>query len=521
MAIAGSIPSTLPASRPLGGAALVGLLLVAAGTTPSPVAAAEIVIGPVAGGLTIDGEVGEWLDKPPSLLLQPAAVAARSGRIWLAESEDGLIVAGRVGGPPPHFPTRAAELGGGDHVELAATLVEDLPLPKIGWTEASGPVELTAAGDCGRLEKLAGDRNAVIDCEAWFRDQVAYRRQFLELFVRRWWLAPGLIEESLASRTFAALPAAARDALEPLAPKGAPVARFRTPTDSGYSFEILVPWDALPPSPVLELSRLRLSVDVASPATSQPRPQEEAKPMLPARLEPPRRWRLSRCGYPLAGLAGSGTASLQGLFLPTAGAEVASLFLMENPVIGETAATDGFSPGITQITYFSQTLAPDVAVCGPPLAVRRGETVASQADVSVSPGLKVQPVKGGWLIADGPYTGDGGRLANECGGCPMISLRVFYIAAAGGVPVTAFDDSWPIEEADVIAGAGRNARVTLRPDLTVIDAYEAEPVEERSRPEWLHVRHCYDADAYAFKECGRWPEAAPPAGLALPPELPP
>jgi hypothetical protein len=244
--------------------------------------------------------------------------------------------------------------------------------------------------------------------------------------------------------------------------------------------------------------------------------------MLPARLEPPRRCCLSRCGYPLTGLDGSGTAQLPGFFLPTASAEVASLFIIENPVIGDTAATDGFSPGITPITFFSQVLAPDVAVCGPPLAVRRGETVVSQADVSVSPGLKVHPVKGGWLVADGPHTADGGRLANdECGGCPMISLRVFYIAEAGGAPVTAFDDAWLIEDADVSGGAGRNARVTLRPDLSVIDAYEAEPVEERGRPGWSHVLHCYDAEAHAFKECGRWPKAAPPPGLALPPELPP
>ena len=59
------------------------------------------LVGPVAGGLTIDGDAGEWLDKPPSLLLQPLASGARSGRVWLAESEDGLIVAGRVGGPTP------------------------------------------------------------------------------------------------------------------------------------------------------------------------------------------------------------------------------------------------------------------------------------------------------------------------------------------------------------------------------------------------------------------------------------
>jgi hypothetical protein len=496
---------------------LAGFLLVglAGGIAPWPVAAAEVVIGPADGGVTIDGEVGEWLDKPPSLLLQPVA-GARSGRIWLAESEDGLIAAGRVGGPPPQFPATPAGLDGGDRVELAVTLIESLVLPKIGWSEASGPVELAAAEDCTRLESLADDQNAIADCKAWYGEQVAYRRQFLDLFARRWRLAPGLVEETRAHRAFAALPAAAQNALKPLAPKSAPIARFTTPTDSGYSFEILVPWDALPPSPVLELSRLRLSVEAASRRSDG---ADGAAAMLPARLEPPRRWRLSRCGYPLADLDSAGR--LPGVFLPTAGADVDTVFIAENPAARDRPATDAFSPALSRTTFFSQLLAPDVAVCGPPLAVRRGETATSQPEVTVSQGLKTRPVKGGWLVADGPYTGEGGPFANdECGGCPLISLRVFYIAAAGAVPVTAFDDAWLIEDADAVSEGGGSARVMLQGDLTVIDAYEAD-VDERGRRAWSHVRHCYDADAHLFKECGRAPVTGPPPGLAMPPEPPP
>ncbi len=529
MAAVLAVRSTSPARRRGGLAGVIFIGFVAA-AIPATVAAADVVIGPVEGGLTVDGDVGEWLDKPPSLLLQPTE-GGRGGGVWLAESDDGLIVAGRIGGPSPHFPASAAEWGSGDHVELAVSLVEDVPLPKIGWTDESGPVDLATAEDCARLETLADDANAVADCEAWYREQAAYRRQFRELFLRRWRLAPGLVEESLARRSFVALPVAAREALKPLAPKGAPVARFMTPTDSGYSFEVLVPWDALPPSPVLELSHLRLAVDAVSAGAggdgpvattaSERRPQEETGSMPAARLEPPRRWRLSRCGYPLEGLDSSGTSRLPGFFLPTACPDAASIFIIENPARGDGPVPDGFSPGITTTTFFTQSLAPDIAVCGPPLAVRRGETVTRLADVSVSPGLKVHPVKGGWLIADGPYTGEGGPYASdECDGCLLISLRVFYVAAVGGAPVTAFDDAWPIEDAEVTADAGRNARVTVQPDLTVIDAYEAD-VEERGHLEWDHVRHCYDADVHLFKECGRWPKAAPPAGIARPPEAPP
>ena len=374
-------------------------------------------------------------------------------------------------------------MGGHDHVELTVGLVDDLPLPKIGWTDASGPVDLAGAEDCARVEALADDRNAIDDCEAWYREQVAYRRLFRALFLRRWRLAPGLVEESLARPAFAALPAAARDALQPLAPKGAPIVRFMTPNGSGFSFEILVPWDVLPPSPVLELSRLRLAVDVVSAGTgsgdgpiattaAERRPQEEARSMTPARLEPPRRWWLSQCGDALAGPDSSGASRLPGFFLPTAGPDVRSIFIIENPAAGDRPAIEGFSPWITPTTFFTQSLAPDVTVCGPPFAVRRGDAVARLADVLVSPQLKVQPVKGGWLVADGPYAGEGGRYANDdCGGCLLISLRVFFVAAATGPPVTVFDDAWLIEDAEMGAGA-RNARVILHSDLTGIDAYE-------------------------------------------------
>ncbi|MFO1152485.1 MAG: hypothetical protein U1E42_02305 [Rhodospirillales bacterium] len=495
-------------------------LLGVAGIAATPVAAAEMIIGPAVAGLTIDGDVGEWLDKSPSLLL-PAAGPARSGRVWLAESADGLVVAGHLGGPPPQFPTNAAEINGSDHLRLVVSLVDGPPLPKIGWGEAAGPVELTTAADCASVESLADDENAIADCKTWFQEQVVYRQHFRRLFARRWRLAPGIAEEADATPALAALPASAREALRLLAPRTTPVARFKAPTGSGYSFEILIPWDALPPSPALELSRLHLGLGAVSArfGGASPPPAPE---MLPARLEPPRRWQLSRCGFPLAGLDRSDASSRPAFFVPTAGPEVDTSFTIENPAADDQPPAETVSPGIMPATFFSQLLAPDVLVCGPPLAVRRGETLTTVAETLVSPGLKMSPVKGGWLVADGPYTGEGDRFAHdECGGCPVISLRVFFIAAAGGPPVTAFDDAWLIEDADLATGDGANARVTLRGDLGVIDAFEAEVDEEHGgRRQWSHVRHCYDADEHAFKECGRWPNVAPPAGAPMPPEAP-
>ena len=341
---------------------------------------------------------------------------------------------------------------------------------------------------------------------------------------------PRLEEESGRPDVRGAAGRRAADALKPLAPNGAPVARFMTATDSGYSFESSCPGTtaafagpgALPPSPLRrgglgehQRRRGRGGDGFGAPAARRGE-GDDASAAGPAAALAAQRLRLSprrpqqlRCG------PGAGLFSADGR---CRGRQ--HLHHRESDG-GDGPLSDGFSPRDRNDDLFTRIPAPDIAVCGPPLAVRRGEKLASLADVSVSPALKVHPVKDGWLLADGPYTGEGGRYANnECGGCVLISLRVFYLAAEGGVPVTAFDDAWSIEDDDVAAGAGRNARVTVHPDLTAIDAYEADVVDERGRLKWSHVRHCYDADAHVFKECGRWPKAPPPGGLAMPPEQP-
>lgn len=345
-----SIPSRRPGiASALGVVVLAGRIAVTMAAVPAPALAADLVIGAAAGGLTVDGDVGEWQDKPPSLLLQPTAGTGRGGRVWLAESEDGLIVAGLVDGPPPRFVAKGEDPGGADRVELSVAMAEP-KLPKIGWTEASAPVVVAAAEDCAHVESLAEDTNGIADCEAWVREQADYRRHLLDLFARHWRLAPGVGEEDLASRAFAALPPALRDGLTPLAPKGAPIARFMVPRDSGYSFEILVPWDQLPPSAGLELSRLRLLVDAVMPGppASPKGPRGEAAAgaakaaMLPARLEPPRRWRLSRCGYPLGGFDTDGgtTTPAPAFFTPAAGAEIGRIFIADNPVVAYSPPPD-------------------------------------------------------------------------------------------------------------------------------------------------------------------------------------
>lgn len=499
-------------------------------------ARADVVISAPPPNLTIDGDPGEWAERPVSMMLLPTSPAARGGRVWVAQSADGLIIAARVNGPAPRFAKTPAEMAGADHVELWVALTDEVALPKIGWGNQFGPVELASADECSTREELADDRNAIADCRAWFAEQQAYRRQFRKLFVRQWQLAPGVVTETFAQPAFAQLPSEAKEQIEALAPStasaNAPAARFAPVSDGGYGVEIAVPWSAFPPSPTLELTRLRLMVDVFSPGaggtsygpfatTAADRKYGDVTALNAVRLEPPRRWQIGRCGYQLTASDQWDEQALPAYFLPVGGALVNDIFVIENYAAGYQYTPGGFSPVITSTRFFSEDVTPEVTLCGPPFALRRGAKTSFIDDLGLLPGSRIKPVAGGWLVAQGPYVGIASRFGSgACGACPLISLQVLFLPAAEGPPAVAFSDSWLIEDEDVNDGVGRNARVTISDDLATITAWEGEAPEDQPAVVWTRVRKCYDPARHTFVDCGREENVRPPVGVPMPPDEP-
>jgi hypothetical protein len=498
------------------------------------VQAAESVASLPPAGVRIDGNPIEWLDRLPQLTPTSAAPAIRPARIWLAESEEGLIIAGQAGGPPPVFAVSATDLATADHLVLSVTLVDDLPLPKVGWSNPVGPVELDSAEDCARLDDLADDPLAVAECKRWYAAQLAYRQAFRRLFTRQWQLAPGMVAETLAQPAFIGLAPPAREGLHPLAPRGRPIARFATVAGSGYGFEILLPWEALPPASGLELGKLNLKLDAVA---AQPAPvagQHSTKPATadrqsevppagyPVRLDPPRRWRIGPCDYPLEAADAWNQRWLPAFFLPSAGAEIGEIFIIENQTTETRTDFEAISPVVVATRVFSREIAPAVVVCGPSLAVRRGEVRTLHRSLTVRPGFKVKALADGWLLVDGPYSGITGRVAGgSCGACPTISLDVLFLPkATTGLPGLAFSDAWAIEGDDMEPGGSRDARVFIDGDLTTVTAWEADVADTGGRLVWTRVRHCYDAAIQAFKECGRHTDSSPPVDVGRPPDEP-
>jgi hypothetical protein len=244
-------------------------------------------------------------------------------------------------------------------------------------------------------------------------------------------------------------------------------------------------------------------------------------------LEPARRWRLTPCGYPLgtpAPAAGSSPAASV-FVLPSTAGDVADVLTIRNDEREEKGDLTVMSPIIHHTRYFSRLLEPGVVLCGPTVAVRRGDASLISPALEIHPLFRSRPTADGWLIADGPYTIAAGEARGQVGGgcseCPAITLQVLFLPRAGGLPIVAFADTWPMAADAIEAGATRDARVAIADDLLTITAWEAGSDERRGNGDWTGVRHCFEAASATFRECGPRFEAAPPADLRLPPEAPP
>jgi hypothetical protein len=508
---------------------LAGLLAPAAGAQ---------VAAPLPPEATIDGDPREWSGLPPSFRLRAHSAGARSGTIWLGQTDEGLVVAGMVDGPPPRFLPGPAEMAGGDHLELRLALIDQVPLPRIGWGNQFGPVELDTAEDCAKIELAAEVDDPANDCRDWFRAQGVYREAFKRLFARQWRLAPAMAVETLAGPAFESA-GVFRDWIRPLEPRGRPRALFAVNAGGGYGFEIVVPWEAMPPSSRLELDRVWIGLTVFSPgsgghqgaysSTGSLHRNGEAPSMNPARMDPVRRWQVGACTYRLEADDTWLERKLPGYFIPTAGPAVTEIFVIENATIGYQYLPEAVSPVVRSTRFFVSELKPGVSVCGPPLAVRRGDVVVWGEQFAVHPGIRAAPVPGGWLIADGPWTGIATRFGTgACGACPLISLQMLFVPENEGAAKLAFAESWLVEDEELEPDAdpeepayyGHNARVAVSEDLRSISVWEGKPSDDRSKIAWVRSRLCYDDRRQAFATCGRPTSERPAPQMPMPPDEP-
>lgn len=471
-----------------------------------PVSSASgATIGPIVSSFVLDGALKEWAKQPSALPLIPKGTDARSGRVWVAQSPQGLVIAGKIEGPPPTFAKNTEDMPNGDHVEIWIALAENIPLPPIGaYSSMDGTTELHRSEDCEEDEA----------CKTWYADQVKHRRLLPRLFVRQWQLAPSVTVETYAKPAFAEMPEKARETYQVLAPRGLPEVRFTRHPPDGYAFEALIPWEAMPPSDRLSLDHMRVMVDVFSPGgqgkygplstTSGSRQYGKVGTMNAVTLKSPRRWRLTPCGYPLEGknfwgrIGSWGTEptyrpkKLPAYFLPTAKEEITASFALDNDWIGRFWSPEGISPVVVTTEFFSQKLAAGMTLCGPELAVRHGNRVDFARRLKIEPNPKSKRVADGWLLVGG-WIGEFRDPEGQCGACENQYLNMIFIAEAAGPPLSAFQVS------DTECGCCLFGHCIY--DIALSDDFKTIHIKEGVDREEKEVKFCFDTTQHVYTPC--------------------
>ena len=459
---------------------------------------------PTARGVAFgfDGDATEWRVAQPTF---SHASGGRTASIWVDLVDSGLVVAGQVFGPAPRWPARSADLSSADHVEIALADVRPVAFPVVGWGHQFGDEQLTSADDCARSSEFKGDRDAREreGCARWYRTQLAYRDTVRKLFERRWRIAPGIIEESYAGPAFDGLGAGARAELEALRPTAVPYARFKVPepTAGGFSFEVVVPWNAFPPVRSLTLEAVRLAARIAGRAADEP------MALVTYQLPRVREYHITPCQFTLGEASVNGAGETRegepAYFVPASQLEVSRVVVLGNRAAGYQyePGPDTRSPVATETRYWTRPLPGGGTLCGPRLAYMRDGRVRTSTVVMDAPrhlDLRELP-SGDALLKDGPRAWYSYYGSGQCGACPRVGIDVYYLDRSTGEISTAITHTG-------ISEAGSNEEdIAISPDWSTIRVFEGSTtygVQDPGAINWKETRYCYVAQNRKYEECG-------------------
>jgi hypothetical protein len=442
-----------------------------------------------------------------------------------------------------------------DHVEVWLSTAANVDMPPIGYGNQFGETDLKSPDDCVPKDDNGkpGDPNTadVADCRRWFANQVEYRKQFVRLFTRQWLAAPSsdpnrtfeqfedfatsafyrLSEESYAHELPELLKPKADDGFassfnakfDPPVPDAAQSAQTK-PVATGYTFDILVPWSAFPPSDQLNMHYLWLMIDVFTHApdgkkmgalstTSATRVWGKPASFNHVILNVPRRYSISPCAAApsLVDLNGNVHAAW---YFPAAGADpliLNSVFDVENPIEGYMYTPSGVSPIVRVEEHFWKTLPDGSSVCGPQLSLRNGK-LAMSAKFSVEKNyFDVKRLDDGWLLVrSGPDTSTRSPFGSGmCGACTEVDLNLYAISPAGEV-TQAFDfdallsgDEGQPDDADFYVSPDWS-RVTTWVD----SVHYSDGGNDGQQDAWTSTTWCLSGHTY--KQCSEEKNVKPP-----------
>ncbi len=517
---------------------LIATFLLIGGIARAQELAAPIIVRPASSG-KLPAPVSEFTNIPPDIILIPDREGARQGRIWVRTEGEGLLIAGKVEGEPPDFPQAKNEMLLKDHVEIWLAGAPDVEMPQLGWADYFGGTYLPKGSrSCADFEWPPQEQSeAEKKCRDWADQQLNYRRYLKRLFVRQWLVAPGFYTESFATPAYRELLTKfggareiyVNDGPRLLEPRGQ-VRTWMFSDGSGYSFQIFVPFTALPPLSSLKISELYLLVDVFGPApsgkktgayssSSSARVYGEPKTFNRVRLDEPVSYRLTPCNLPLLGMDMEQELSEQrpthpAWFVPSsksASSYEAETFALMNDIVPSREGPGGPSPGIRLTHYFWNRVGPEEWVCGPPLSHQiHGESESFPYVVSRDGFEAKRLPDGDLLIKNGPRVYNWASNA-QCGACPRTELAIYDL----GKDRKIFE---ALRLDGIVDGTQFISQdFTLSPDWSRVTEYDQAADENDEAGFWSSTTYClkmdeekYETSAPIYKPCGQRKNVQPP-----------
>jgi hypothetical protein len=388
--------------------------------------------------------------------LTPRTSGARTGKLWIRNAGRGLLIVGKVDGPNPEWATERATLLGKDHIEVWIAAAPDVGLPPIGWGNQFGPAELTSAQDCLQTSIVSDPRHAA-ECESWYTEQLRYRPLLERLFVRQFVFTYQNTVEEFASPAYRELDSKffsdyVPTLLEPgltgmprMLPSIRPGFRIGYPNETGYEFQIYIPYETFPPMRQLALQDLWVMVNVFSSA----RPGEKEGPYATSapngewgrpstfnhiQLDPPRHFLLTPCEVQSAEQDLYGTTYDAWFFPVVDQSFVSTDFILQNYEGGYEYWPAHPSPIIHSVKHFWKDSSGGGYVCGPKLVYKKLNTKSEPNEEISEIGFDVKVLPDGWtLVKSGPEAARTKFGSGECGACPIARLQIWSIDPQGAM----------------------------------------------------------------------------------------
>lgn len=499
--------------------------------------APPIIVRPAATA-KLPEPITDFTSIPPDINLIPQGEGARHGAVWVRTAGEGLLVAGKVDGGPPTFPKAKSEILSKDHVEIWLAGAPEVEMPQLGWTDYFGGTYLPKGTEsCADIEWGQDQSETEKKCRDWADRQLNYRKYLSRLFVRQWLVAPGLSSESFATPAYGEIlkrfggeqEVYVNDGPRLLEPRGE-VRTWIFRDGSGYSFEIFVPFTALPPLSSLKLSELYLLVDVFGPppsgrktgaysTSSAARVYGETKTFNRVRLDEPVIYRLTPCNLPLLGMDMTQELSEQppshaAWFVPSsksASSYEAETFALINDIVPSRNEPGGPSPGIRLTHYFWNRVGPQEWICGPPLSHQdHGQSESFSFVVSKEGfGTKRLP-EGELLIKNGPRVYNWGSNS-QCGACPRTELAIYDLGKNGKIFEALRLDA-TIDGTQILS-----QDFGLSADWARVTRFDQGMNDDDKTDFWSSTTYClaldtekYETSAHIYKPCGHRKNVQPP-----------